>query len=130
MARSARLFLQDIADATDAIASYTRGGKAAFEQNVMVRDAVLFRLLQVGQAVKNLEAQGLDLATLAPEIPWRNAARTRDRLAHHYWALEADLIWRAVEQLPDFGKAARALLDKQPDKRPSPRTPGKRRGKG
>jgi uncharacterized protein with HEPN domain len=82
--------------------------------------------MQIGQAVKNLEAQGLDLAALEPEIPWRNAARTRDRLAHHYWALEADLIWRAVEQLPQFGKAARALLDKQP----SPRTPAKRRGNG
>jgi uncharacterized protein with HEPN domain len=126
VARSALLFLQDIVDAADAIARYTSGGKDAFEQNAMVRDAVLFRLMQIGQAVKNLEAQGLDLAALRPEIPWRNAARTRDRLAHHYWALEADMIWRAVEQLPDFGIAARALLDKQPP----PRTPSKRRGKG
>ena len=119
MARSARLFLQDIVDAADAIARYTSGGKDAFEQNAMVRDAVLFRLMQIGQAARNLEAQGLDLAALKPEIPWRNAARTRDRLAHHYWALEADMIWRAVEQLPDFAKAARALLREQPSPRPS-----------
>jgi uncharacterized protein with HEPN domain len=123
MARSARLFLQDIVDAADAIASYTSGGKTAFEQNAMVRDAVLFRLMHIGQAVKHLEALGMDLAALKPEIPWRNAARTRDRLVHHYWALEAEMIWRAVEQLPEFGKAARALLDEQP----SPRTPSKRR---
>jgi len=125
VARSPRLFLEDIAEASEAIARYTISGRDAFEQDPMTRDAVLFRLIVIGQAIKNLGAQGVNLPVLKPEIPWQDAARTRDRLAHHYWGLEAELIWRAIEQLPAFAKAARALVQQLP----APRPAGKRRGR-
>jgi uncharacterized protein with HEPN domain len=114
MVRSARLFLQDIIDAADAVSRYTRDGKEAFAREAMVRDAVIFRLIQIGEAVKNLAAQGLDVRPLKPQTAWRSAPRTRDRLAHSYWSIDADMLWVAVEQLPQFATAARELLDREP----------------
>lgn len=122
--RSATLFLQDIIDAAGAVATYTRGGHGAFMQDAMVRDAVVYRLIQIGEAVKNLAAQGLEVTTLKPEIAWRSAARTRDRLAHNYWAVDPDVLWVAVEQLPQLAAAARGLLDRQPQR---PRVKPRRR---
>jgi uncharacterized protein with HEPN domain len=122
--RSTTLFLQDIVDAAAAVAYYTRDGHDTFAQDAMVRDAVIYRLIQIGEAVKNLAAQGLDITTLKPEAAWRSAARTRDRLAHSYWAVDPGLLWVAVEQLPQLAAAARDLLDRQPQR---PRVKPRRR---
>jgi uncharacterized protein with HEPN domain len=31
-----------------------------------------------------------------PSIPWSDAARTRDRLIHHYFDIDLDLLWQTV----------------------------------
>lgn len=125
MGRSTTLYLQDIIDAANAVARYTRDGEQAFAEDAMAQDAVIFRLITIGEAVKNLAAQGLDVTTLEPQIAWRSAPRTRDRLAHNYWSIEPERLWVAVQQLPQLAAAARTLLERKP----SPRPPGKRRGK-
>lgn len=125
MPRSTALFLQDIIDAAEAVARYTRDGENSFARDPMVQDAVLFRLIVIGEAVKNLAAKGLDVTTLEPQMAWRNAPRTRDVLAHNYWAIEPDRLWVAVQQLPQLAAEAQALIDRGP----FPRPPAKRRGK-
>jgi len=103
--------LRDVLDATAAIASYTSDGKLAFESNAMLRDAVVARLMQIGQAVKDAQSEGLDLRRLRPDIPWRDIAGMRDRLAHRYWAMDVDIVWGVVEtELPKLGAAVQELL--------------------
>lgn len=118
MPRSASDHLRDVLEALDAIAAYTRGGKAAFEGDAMIRDAVCARLIQIGQAVKDAQAEGLDLANAAPALPWRSIAGMRDRLAHKYAAADKALIWAVVERdLPPLRKAVKALLAGSPRER-------------
>jgi len=106
--------LRDALDAIDAIDKYTKGGKTAFDRNSMVRDAVCARLIQIGQAVKDAQIEGLKLATLRPEIPWRNIAGMRDRLAHKYVLLDKALVWAVVERdLPPLRLAIAALLSRR-----------------
>jgi uncharacterized protein with HEPN domain len=73
----------------------------------MRRDALLYNLLILGEAVK-----GLGEATKArrPEIPWRQIAGLRDLLAHEYYRIDAVEIDRIIEHdLAPLGAAITAL---------------------
>lgn len=111
MARAPHDHLNDVLEAVARIREYTRGGEPAFRRNSMARDAVIARLIQIGQAVKDAQDAGVDLDRLAPDVPWRNIAGMRDRLAHKYWDTDLAILWRVVES--DLGRlegAIRALL--------------------
>ena len=111
MARAAADHLRDVLEAIDAIERYTKSGESAFVREAMVRDAVCARLIQIGQAVKDAQAEGLNLTALQPQIAWRNLAGMRDRLAHKYALLDKALVWAVVEQeLPRLRAAVRAIL--------------------
>lgn len=111
MARAAVDHLRDVLDAIDAIDRYTKSGKEVFDRDAMVRDATCARLIQIGQAVKDAQAEGLDLAALQPQIPWRSIAGMRDRLAHKYVLLDKALVWAVVERdLPPLRDAVEAIL--------------------
>ena len=115
MPRKATDHLEDVLEAIDAIAGYTRAGKKAFDRNPMLRDAVAARLIQIGQAVKDAQAEGLNLPRLQPEIPWRNIAGMRDQLAHKYRLLDAAIVWAVVENdLPGLRKAISEILKASP----------------
>jgi len=103
--------LRDALEAIEAIQLYTKGGKAEFDRDAMVRDAVSARLIQIGQAVKDARAEGLDLPALQPQIAWRSIAGMRDRLAHKYALLDKALVWAVIErELPRLKEAVRAIL--------------------
>jgi hypothetical protein len=75
MALDALDYLGDVLEAVAKIREYTRGGESAFRKESMVRDAVTVRFNQIGQAVKNAQHEGLDLAALAPRF---HGARSRN----------------------------------------------------
>lgn len=111
MARDASDHLRDALEAIDAISGYTRKGRKEFDGNPMLRDAVAARLIQIGQSVKDAQAEGLDLPRLQPEIPWRSIAGMRDLLAHKYRLLDAAIVWSVVEKdLPKLRKAIGRIL--------------------
>ena len=119
MARTASDHLQDVLDAIAAISAYTRGGRKAFETNPMLRDAVAARLIQIGQAVKDAQAEGLDLPRVEPGISWRSIAGMRDRLAHKYWLLDAAIVWAVVRNdLPKLRTAVKRILKPSSGKNP------------
>lgn len=59
------------------------------------RDAVLFNLLVIGEAVKGL---GEDTREAAPEVPWRSVAGVRDVLVHHYFAVDSAIVETTVRK--------------------------------
>jgi uncharacterized protein with HEPN domain len=109
--RAATDHLRDVLEAIASIRTYTRKGKREFERNPMLRDAVAARLIQIGQAVKDAQSEGLDLSRLAPGTPWPAIAGMRDRLAHKYWQQDTNLVWAVVERdLPELRKVIENLL--------------------
>lgn len=54
----------------------------------------------VGEAAKQVSEP---TRTAHPEVPWSAAARMRDRLIHHYFDIDLDILWVTVtEDLPDL----------------------------
>jgi uncharacterized protein with HEPN domain len=48
-----------------------------------------------------------------PEIAWSDAAKFRDFIAHHYFALDAQIVWDvARHRIPEILDAARSILDR------------------
>lgn len=61
----------------------------------------------IGEAVKALPP---DLLARQPHVAWREIARLRDLLAHHYYRVDAQIIRRTVETPMDELRDAVAQL--------------------
>jgi len=96
MARRPEEYLTDILEAVAAVRAYTRKGRRAFLRSAMARDAVIARFIQIGEAVKGAQAGGIELETLAPQVPWRQIAGMRDILSHQYWRTDPEIVWGVV----------------------------------
>lgn len=90
MSRDDRDRLDDITSAIDAIRAHVNRGPLTDD---LVSDAVRIRLLEIGEAVKQLDSR---LTATEPGIPWRQIARMRDQLAHRYFMTDHHIIQETV----------------------------------
>ncbi|MCA1694404.1 MAG: DUF86 domain-containing protein [Actinobacteria bacterium] len=51
----------------------------------------------VGEAAKQVSEQ---TRKAYPSVPWSAAARMRDRLVHHYFDIDVDVLWATVSDDP------------------------------
>jgi len=94
--RKDREFLLDIRDAVSRARSYTEGMSFNdFVKDGKTQDAVVRNLEIIGEAVKNLSAS---FRNSNPEIPWKNIAGMRDKIIHHYFGLNLEIIWAVVQK--------------------------------
>jgi len=95
MPRSEKLYLHDILNAITRIEGHIIGvDKDTFISNALLMDSVLYNLVMLGEAVKNISDKRRDRY---PDVRWREIGRFRDRLVHHYFGLDYDLIWEIVD---------------------------------
>ena len=93
MSREQRERLHDILEAIDAIRSH--GALADEAPSELVRDAILYRLVVIGEAVKALPR---DRLVRQSNVNWRGIAGLRDLLTHEYFRIERARIDEIVEQ--------------------------------
>ena len=75
----------------------------------IVFDACRARLIEIGEAAKNIEP---DLLASFPDVRWRAIARMRDRLAHHYFDTDHAVVDYVVrEELTPLRSAVVRLID-------------------
>lgn len=110
MSRSWLLYLDDLIAAGEKIGRLTHDhGGVSFATDEAVFDAVLFNLLVIGEAIKKLPEQAL--ARLS-EPHRAGPARLRDLIAHHYFAVDPDIVWEvATRHVPALLAEARPLRD-------------------
>ena len=82
--------------------------RESLDDDAMLRLAII-RLLEIlGEAAK---AVSPELKDRYQDVPWRQAARTRDRLIHAYFDVEMDIVWEIVTQdLPPLVVALEQLI--------------------
>lgn len=109
MSRDARLYLIDMRDACARILSH-RGGasRELFFEDAVVRDAVLWNLLVLGEAAKQVPEE---IRAAHSMIEWRKIAGFRDVLAHGYFGLDKDIVWDVIEtKVPPLLEAVEQVL--------------------
>jgi uncharacterized protein with HEPN domain len=94
--RRDREFLLDIRDAASRALSYTDGMRFDdFVKDGKTQDAAVRNLEIIGEAVKNLSAS---FRNSNPGIPWKSITGMRDKIIHHYFGLNLEIIWTVVEK--------------------------------
>ena len=66
---------------------------------MMRLDAICMNLIAIGEATKSLEkiTKG-ELLPLYPEIYWSGVMRMRDKIAHHYFEIDTDVVFQTIEE--------------------------------
>jgi uncharacterized protein with HEPN domain len=96
--------LDDIRAAVTAIHYHLERGDLS---DGLVFDAVRVRLIEIGEAVKGIDA---DLLATEPTIPWTQVAGLRDRLAHRYFDTSHAIIAATIQHdLPQLAAAIERL---------------------
>lgn len=101
MSRQDEARLHDIVDAIDAIRDHLTRGDL---RDGLVYDAVRVRLIEIGEAVKGIDA---NLSDDAPDVPWKEIARMRDHLAHRYFDTDHAIVQDVVDN--DLGPLLNAV---------------------
>lgn len=99
--RHDRLYLYDILECCDRVAEYIVGvNETDYHANTMLQDALVRNIEVVGEAVKNLSPE---LKEINPDVAWSQIARMRDKIAHHYFRINLDVVWQtATDDLPQL----------------------------
>lgn len=91
--RDESLVLDDLVQAATRLVVVTRSRDATpLGDDRDVDEVVLWNLTVLGEASKRLSAQTRERF---PEMPWRELARTRDLVVHHYEGVD----WPLIEQI-------------------------------
>lgn len=111
--RNATDSLQDILDAIAAVERFTANVSFnEFAQNDEKIFAVEKAIEIMGEAAKNVPDS---LRKSYPEIPWKSIAGMRDKLAHQYWQIDVEVIWKTVKNdLPILKRMILEILTELP----------------
>ncbi len=107
--RDYREYIKDILQECEFVKKYTQGIEYEdFLESDLLRHAVVRALEVIGEAVKNLPNELLEKY---PQIEWKRVKGMRDRLAHAYFGVDYELLWKVVkEELPSLCKVVRDML--------------------
>lgn len=111
--RTDDLFIYDIIEACESICTYLDGvERERFDANRMIQDAVVRNIEIIGEAAKNISE---DTRNKYPTVAWREIARMRDKIVHHYFRLNMDIVWQtATVDIPDLLEQLRRPADNRP----------------
>jgi uncharacterized protein with HEPN domain len=89
--------LKDILEWTTDIASVD--DFLTSNSGMILLNAVCMKLFSVGEEIKSIDKRtGKQLFSSYPVINWSEAMKMRDVIAHHYFELDADVVFDTLQQ--------------------------------
>ncbi|HMT28958.1 MAG TPA: DUF86 domain-containing protein [Bacteroidia bacterium] len=100
-----------IINAIDRISHFTLNtDEFAFMENEMLRDAVLYQFIIIGEAILYIEKEKLSRYS----YPWHLVRRFRNYIAHEYFGINMKMVWETiVRDLPKLKIAVEEVLQKE-----------------
>jgi len=97
-------YVEHILDAARQAREYAAGmSKEAFIQDSKTQDAVILKLLVIGEAAAQILGEHSGFADQRPDIPWNQIKGMRNRMVHGYFETNLDLVWETVQSfLPEL----------------------------
>jgi uncharacterized protein with HEPN domain len=104
------LYLKDILEAIERVQSYVEGRNfEQFSKDTLVVDAVVRNFEIIGEAAKHIPAE---VTQEHPLIKWKDMAGMRDKLAHEYFGVDIEILWRtSTNRLPQLKPLIEELLN-------------------
>lgn len=112
--RRDRDYLTDIREALNRITTYTAQlNYKQFMNDIKTQDAVIRNLEVIGEATKNLSIR---LRKKYKQIPWKDMSGVRDKMIHHYFGINYDIIWTiAKEEIRELLPQIENIIEKERD---------------
>jgi uncharacterized protein with HEPN domain len=77
-----------------------------------VQDAVIRNFEVIGEASRNIERYHPAFATAHPNIPWSDLYTMRNRVAHGYFSVDLEIVWKTIQRdLPPLARDIAQLLN-------------------
>jgi len=113
MKRDRKLFLEDIMDSIGKIEEFVSGiSFEEFMKDEKTKRAVVHSLEIIGEAAKNVSS---DIKQSYQEIPWSDMSRARDKVAHFYFGVDYEIVWKVIKaELPLIKPRIQNILETYP----------------
>lgn len=97
-------YLGHILEAIERIQHYVDDmDEVGFLDSKLVQDAVIRNLEVIGEASRNIERVHPEFAAAHPELPLALANDMRNALAHGYFKVDLEIVWKTIQgNLPDL----------------------------
>jgi len=90
------IFLEHILESIKDLEEFTENiDKQALLKNKEKQRAVVRQIEVIGEAAKNLSN---DFKKKYSSVPWKEIIGTRDKLIHHYFGVDFEILWKVVER--------------------------------
>ena len=90
------IFIEHIIDSIKNIEQFMKNVKKEdFFKNKEKQSAVVRQIEIIGDAVKNLPE---DFRNKHKDVPWKDIAGMRDKLMHHYFGVNLEIVWKTTKE--------------------------------
>lgn len=106
-------YVRQMLSAAHQISEYIAGmGKENFLADSKTKDAVIMKLLVIGELAAKLIDANSRYVTDHPDVPWHQMKGMRNRMAHGYFELNLDVVWETIKvAIPELEENLRAIVD-------------------
>jgi uncharacterized protein with HEPN domain len=110
MPRSSIEYLRHILEEAEYLINRSRGlAEEDFLNNPTLRRAFVRSLEVIGEAAKQIP---MEMREKYSDIDWRAMTGMRDKLIHHYFGVDYDLVWDVVmNKIPSVSQAVRKIIE-------------------
>lgn len=96
MKKEPSVFIEHILQNIKDIENFSKDLKEEdFLKDKLKQNAIIRSLEVIGEAIKNIPESFRDSY---PNIPWKDIAGMRDKLMHHYFGIDLELVWKSLKE--------------------------------